>query len=401
MGWVRAFLASALVVALVAVQACRPEDGFGRGQHPGDDDTGDDDDDDVTDIETDSGGPGQYTAIDTDVHNAAHIVHYALFWHHDDPGTTVGELRWASNGGAAWSRDEISVGGHRGAQTGVFVDGESDVHVSFFQDGEPAYARRDNTTWASAVVDPGTEVRDAPGNSSVGVDSQGGVHVGYFDGEDLYHATVVDGQGWFQERVATVGGGFGDHDLVVDSDDRLHVLFHAADDGELRHAHGTRGDWSVETVDDSGAAGRHASAALAEDGVIHVAYRDSGAGAVRHAWGVEGSWSSEIVDDEGDPGRWCTGIDIGPDGAVHLSYYAGDDGDLRHAVKSGGDWEVTIIDAAGDVGRHSSIAVDLHGEIHIAYLAWKPDDGETALKYASNLTGFWEIELIEDLADVK
>ena len=398
MEWEHAAVAGAMAVALAAVPACGPDDDFGSGENPGDDDTGDDDD---TVIETDSGGPGQYTTIDTDVHNAAHIVHYALFWHHGDPGTTIGQLRWATNGGAKWTRDEISAGGYRGGQTTVVVDGDDDLHASFFLDGEPAYATRENTSWTADVVDPGSEVRDAPGVSSIDVDSQGLPHVSYFDGEDLLHASVVDGKGWVPERVVTVGGGYGDHDLALDGQDRLHILFHEADEGRLRHAHGTRGNWSVETVDDSGDVGRHASAVIDDDDVLHVAYRDTDAGAIRHAWGSAGDWFTEVVDDEGDPGSWCTGIDMGPDGAVHLSYYAADDGDLRHAVKRAGDWEITTIDSAGDVGRHSSIAVDLHGEIHIAYLAWKADDGESALKYASNLTGFWEIELIEDLADVE
>jgi hypothetical protein len=186
----------------------------------------------------------------------------------------------------------------------------------------------------------------------------------------------------------------------VDSAGTVHIVYYDAGDAVLRHATRDGDGWTVEVVDDDGDVGRHASLALDSDDQLHVAYRDASGDAIRYAHGTTGDWSTARVDDDGRPGGWCTGIDVGPDGAVHLSYYADDEGDLRHATNAGGSWEVTPIDIAGDVGRYSSIAVDLHGEIHIAYLAWKADEGEGALKYASNLTGFWEIELVEDVGDL-
>ena len=394
----KAAIALFALLAFAGWPACRPDDGFGNGVEGDDDDTPTDDDDDTA-IETDSGGPGLFTAIDTDIHNAAHIVHYALFWHHDDPATTVGQLRYATNGGAQWTTDEIEIGGVGGAQTAVVLDGEDHLHVSFFRDGAPAYAYRDNLSWDTETVDPGTTVRDAAGVSSLDVDSAGGVHLGFFDGEDLMYARPGE-EGWTTESADVVGSGYGDHDLAVDSAGTVHVVFYDAGDQVLRHAARDGGAWSVETIDGDGDVGRHVSLVIDPDDRLHVVYRDATLDAVRYAHGTSGDWVTEVVDDQGRPGGWCTGIDVGPDGAIHLSYYADETEDLRHATNGGGSWEITPIDIAGDVGRHSSIAVDLHGEIHIAYLAWKADEGESALKYASNLTGFWEIQLVEDVGDL-
>ena len=392
--------ATVVLIALLAFAgwpACRPDDGFGSNHAGDDDDTSDDDD--ATEIEVDSGGPGRFTAIDTDVHNAAHIVHYALFWHHEDPAATVGQLRYATNGGAQWTKGEVETGGDRGAQTAVVLDGEDDLHVSFFRDGAPAYAFRDNLSWDTETVDPATKLRDVAGVTSLDVGPADEIHLSYFDGEDLLYARP-DEEGWTTEIADTVGSGYGDHDLVVDSAGTVHVLYYDSEDAVLRHAARDGDGWTVEVVDDDGDVGRHASVAVDAADELHVAYRDATRDAVRYARGVTGSWSTEVVDEEGRPGGWCTGIDVGPDGSIHLSYYADDPDDLRHATNADGSWEVTPIDIAGDVGRYSSIAVDLHGEIHIAYLAWKSEEGEGALKYASNLTGFWEIELVEDVGDL-
>ncbi len=393
-----AVVAAATALILAALPGCQRDDWFGSGFDPPDDDTGDDDDDDST-FETDSGGPGQFTAIDTDVHNAAHIAHYALFWHHDDPASTRGQLRHATNGGNQWSRSDISGGGYRGAQTALVVDAEDNLHVSYFHDGGPSYAYRENVQWDTASLDPGAEVKDAPGVTSVDVDGSGQVHASYFDGEDLIYAASSQ-EGWVTETVAEIGEGYGDHALAVDSSGTVHIVFHDAGAGALRHAHGGAGNWTLETVDEDGEVGRHASLAIAAADVLHIAYRDVDGDTLRHAWGGASGWSTEVVDSTGEPGAWGTGIDVGPDGTVHISYYASDDGDLRHALLAESEWEITVIDSAGDVGRHSSVAVDLAGEIHIAYLAWKAEDETGALKYASNLTGFWEIELVEDAGDV-
>ncbi len=392
--------ATVVLIALLAFAgwpACRPADDFGSNHQGDDDDTSDDDD--STEIEVDSGGPGRFTAIDTDVHNAAHIVHYTLFWHHDDPATTVGQLRYATNGGAQWATGEVDTDGDRGAQTVVVLDGEDDLHVSFFRDGAPAYAFRDNLSWSTETVDPATKLRDVAGVTSLDVGPADEIHLSYFDGEDLLYARPGE-EGWTIEVVDALGSGYGDHALAVDSAGTVHIVYYDAGDAVLRHAARDGDGWTVEVVDDDGDVGRHASLALDSDDQLHVAYRDATGDAIRYAHGTTGDWSTALVDDDGRPGGWCTGIDVGSDGAVHLSYYADDEGDLRHATNASGSWEVTPIDIAGDVGRYSSIAVDLHGEIHIAYQAWKADEGEGALKYASNLTGFWEIELVEDVGDL-
>ncbi len=56
-------------------------------------------------------------------------------------------------------------------------------------------------------------------------------------------------------------------------------------------------------------------------------------------------------------------------------------------------WNIETVDSAGDVGRFSSMEVDASGRSHICYF----DVTSLQLKYATNATGPWTFEKIDDL----
>ena len=396
---VASVVALALALGPLWLAACPADDDFGSGIG-GDDDTGDDDTGDDDTLEPDRGGPGQFTSIATDPANAVHIVHYALFWPQADPADTSGKLRYTTNGGGGWKPEDVANGAVLGAQTTLRLADEDHLHVSFFKDGSPAFALKEYVDWEVVKVDTTTVIDNASGYTALGLDGDGGVHLSYYDGDELVRAApAVDG-GWARETIATIENGNGDHDLAVDSTGTIHLLYYDADDGGLRHAYGTAGDWHIGAVDMDGDVGRHVSVVVDGDDRLHAVYRDVTENALRYATGVAGAWSVDIIDDVGEPGGWCTGLDLDDTGTVHVSYYVASSGDLRHASGGLGEWTMEVVDSAGDVGRYSSLAVDGAGAVHIAYQAWKTDEGISALKYATDRSGFWELELVEDPDDL-
>jgi hypothetical protein len=89
-------------------------------------------------------------------------------------------------------------------------------------------------------------------------------------------------------------------------------------------------------------------------------------------------------------------------GKVHISYGVGGNfhfnpvSALRYATNSSGNWEVTTIDASEGVGGYTSIATDSLNKVHISYYDYTNQD----LKYATNASGIWVITTLDSVNDV-
>jgi len=96
-------------------------------------------------------------------------------------------------------------------------------------------------------------------------------------------------------------------------------------------------------------------------------------------------------------------IAIDKDNRVHISY---DDCDgsfdckkfmVKYATNKSGAWGKETIDNIGDVGRYNAMAIDQNGFVHICYTdAWFYDSNY-GLKYATNKSGKWETYIIDNV----
>lgn len=89
-----------------------------------------------------------------------------------------------------------------------------------------------------------------------------------------------------------------------------------------------------------------------------------------------------------------TSIAIDGIGGVHISYYDEDYRDLKYAYWNGLIWMIETVDSYADqggVGTYTSIAVDMYMKPHIAYMAEKYDD----LKYARKRGEDWQIWTVD------
>jgi hypothetical protein len=168
---------------------------------------------------------------------------------------------------------------------------------------------------------------------------------------------------------------------------------------------------STVVVDAERDTGWNTSLVLGPHGAPHVAYYDRSNHVLRHAWReqvagdgdgapTEGSWRTETVDSDGAVGAHAS-IAVDDQGALHVSYYDETKGRLKYASNASGSWVTEVVDdgsdaAAGqpphDVGRDSAIAVDTTGAAHIAYF----DLSKGTLRYARGTHGAWQMTTVDE-----
>lgn len=89
-----------------------------------------------------------------------------------------------------------------------------------------------------------------------------------------------------------------------------------------------------------------------------------------------------------------TSIAIDHLGGVHISYYNEGCKDLKYAFWNGSSWMTETVDYYNDqggLGTYTSIAVDSYKDVHIAYMSEKYDD----LKYAYKRGGTWRLDTVD------
>ena len=109
------------------------------------------------------------------------------------------------------------------------------------------------------------------------------------------------------------------------------------------------------------------------------------------------SWSTFIIDGGYSSTGLFSSITMTPPDAVHIGYSSANS--LKYASNKSGIWITETIDNNGIVGKYPSIASDGAGHIHLSYydtgfysggrLFWRDD-----LKHASNASGAWVTEKI-------
>jgi hypothetical protein len=108
-------------------------------------------------------------------------------------------------------------------------------------------------------------------------------------------------------------------------------------------------------------------------------------------WDVAGAWTHERIDEVTNPGPVAvrTSMAVDAEGAVHLSY---SNGDLRYATNASGAWVIEIVDPGPSGWSGTSLALGGDGTVRIAYHQGGGEDDE--IRYASNASGAWSIETV-------
>jgi len=103
-----------------------------------------------------------------------------------------GRARYAQNTLGVWSAEDVETGNIE--HMSLAVDAAANPHVSYFRNdtGELVYARKIAGTWQPIVVeDAAQNLVNVSTDTAIAVDTQGKIHIGYFDPRtyDLKYAT--------------------------------------------------------------------------------------------------------------------------------------------------------------------------------------------------------------------
>ncbi|MBI2842791.1 MAG: hypothetical protein HYX78_05270, partial [Armatimonadetes bacterium] len=176
--------------------------------------------------------------------------------------------------------------------------------------------------------------------------------------------------------------------LDLDTDGRPHIAFTSCASFDLYYCfRDSSGQWTFETVDDSGEVGLYCCLQLF-DGLPRISYYDKTNGHLKYAQKSEsGAWLISLVDASPRCGI-DTWLAVDPAGVPYISYWDQQNGDLKFAVRQGENWLVETVDSEGSAGYYSSIAV--RGWPRISY------QGAKGLRYAERINDCWRIYEIEE-----
>ena len=190
-------------------------------------------------IESSSGDVGKYNSIAIDSNDALHISY------RDSTNTNLKYATCSSSSctsSSAWTNSLIDSDGNVGSRTSIAIDSNDAAHISYydFGNGDLKYATNQNGSWAKTTVDATGTVGKY---TSIAIDSNDVVHISYYDAttKDLKYASnmqssIQTGVGnviKFIDRVGEVGRY---SSIAVDSNGDVHISYYDATNGGLKYA---------------------------------------------------------------------------------------------------------------------------------------------------------------------
>jgi hypothetical protein len=322
----------------------------------------------------------------------------------------------------SWNIAIVDSNGNVGEYCSIAVDGNGNAHIAYFDHlndeqigadtvpyGNLKYAGNANGAWETATLDTGAGL-----TPRIFVDSNDQVHIVHtkLDASDLLKFldlkyTTNSYGSWETVTINTQVVKGDDASIAVDSDGNVHISLRNEEgvgtreegsDGGLRYVTDVTGQWTWVDVDTSPTAGNDTDIAVDRYGAVHISYLDK-SGGLRYSTNASGAWEVYTIDDAANVG-WNTSIAVDSNGGVHISYSDPSpvlnppgNGCLKYATNASGAWTTEIVDDE-DAGFYTGIAADSEDNLHIAYYTWDSTAG--SLRYATNASGSWVKEAVDE-----
>jgi hypothetical protein len=316
-----------------------------------------------------SAAVGLHAAIALDSADHPHIAYYDL---------TNADLKYARWTDGTWVSQTVESDGMVGQCASLALDGNGYPHVSYYHaiSNTIKYAHWTGSVWAIGVVDSCGSGGD--GCTSLALESTAPYtpHVSYYDGSarDLKYARWAGGV-WMTQTVDSEGRVGEYNSLALGGDGYPRISYYDATSDSLKYAWSDGTSWLSETVDNSlglgglGVGGGHTSLALDGEDRPHISYYDANDGDLKYAWYSGTAWVTQTADSAlgNDGGYASLALASTAPYTPYVSYHDATNGDLRRAWYSGAVWITETLDSDGDVGEFTSLALDSFGHLHVSY----------------------------------
>ena len=288
-------------------------------------------------ITLDPATSGRYSSLAIDSNNKLHVTYYGLNDY----------LMCATYNTVGWGvGKEVDSSGDVGQFSSLAIDSNNNLHATYFDaaNGNLMYATRTTaSSWIRTTVDSASAVVGQ--YSSLAIDSNDKLHVTYYDGvnDNLKYATAdaAFSSSWMliYSNPRATGGRYSS--LAIDSNDKLHVTYYGSYNGDLMYGtyDTTASSWNPITVDSAltTGPGRWSSLAIDSNDKLHVTYYDATNGNLMYATydTTTSSWILTIVDNTlGAVVGEFSSLAIDSNNKLHVTYYDVTNKNLKYAVFS-------------------------------------------------------------------
>ena len=298
----------------------------------------------VTTVDT-AGNVGQYTSIAIDSNDVVHISYF------DDTNNDLKYATCSSGCTTASNWDLVSVdttSTNAGEYTSIAIDSNDGVHISYSDNLNLRYATCSSgctsaSNWTNVSVS-----RSAGTFTSIAIDANDALHIAYIGYpaiSTVNYTTCSSGctnaSNWNDVYIPYTQSSYGlrDISLAIDSNGALHISYFDNTNKDLKYATCSSGcttasNWGVVTLDSVGDTGYYTSIAIDSNDAIHISYHDNTNEDLKYATCSSGctsgsNWNKVTLDETGNTGR-DTSIAIDANDAVHISYRDYTNGDLKY-----------------------------------------------------------------------
>ncbi len=328
---------------------------------------------------------GSYPSLFVDGQGNAHVSFY---------DTVENGISYATDESGAWRQELVEEHPNIQHESSITLDSSGSVHISYNFNLRLKYATNASGNWTNQFVDNSFQV-DL--RSSIAVDPQGYVHIAYwnYSSMELLHARNTFGY-WSLEAVDCPTYPGASRFILIDDDGAIHISYLKSTQ-TLIHAYGSAGSWTKEAVE-GGGWGDESIMAAGADGAINILYgywsvlRDS-----HLAVQTDSGWNTGTLTGINSPGDHQIGFDVDDAGHAYIGYRELTDENLQYATNLSGSWQRGVIAEGVRVEWGTAIAAQPDGAVHIAYIIEEPRN----LKYATNAGGNWATETLDDCENVR
>ncbi|MED5497776.1 MAG: putative Ig domain-containing protein, partial [Candidatus Thermoplasmatota archaeon] len=316
------------------------------------------------------GGSSHWLATDSGERGEMAVV-YAR----NDSGASTYSLGLLYRWGGTWTETIIDNGTNTGYHPSVAIDRDGALHIAYIDDvnDKLRYATNASGSWVLSTLGSSTYDNDGGRGTAIVVHPiTNAVHIVTTINDntyrDLQYHTNESGS-WVNETITNTSKDEG-HDpvMAMDSDGNLHVAYYC-DNGcsDLRLSSRMDGVWQNETVASTLNVGNTPDIVIDSQNTIHIVSQYVNNKRIYLHSGTLGSWT-EQTGLSGGSAHWPT-VDVDSNDAVHISYHLGNtQKDVMYMTNASGSWSsATMI--AGYGGWGSDMTIDANDDIFIPNIA--------------------------------